>query len=63
MRVSSDPCQAGDDGNLEPEKLVLRNVSHQDEGWYTCIAGNTLGFSHSSAYLRVVDGKTPSCLN
>uniref|UniRef100_A0A146M4S1 receptor protein-tyrosine kinase n=3 Tax=Lygus hesperus TaxID=30085 RepID=A0A146M4S1_LYGHE len=47
--------KAGDSNNTDPEKLILHNVTHNDEGWYTCIAGNTLGFSHSSAYLRVVD--------
>ncbi|CAB0017777.1 unnamed protein product [Nesidiocoris tenuis] len=47
--------QTGDDNNTDPEVLVLNNITHEDEGWYTCIAGNTLGFSHSSAYLTVVD--------
>ncbi|BES89965.1 Fibroblast growth factor receptor, partial [Nesidiocoris tenuis] len=47
--------KTGDDNNTDPEVLVLNNITHEDEGWYTCIAGNTLGFSHSSAYLTVVD--------
>jgi len=32
-------------------------VTHLDEGWYTCVAGNSLGMSYASAYLKVVDGK------
>ncbi|XP_053698592.1 fibroblast growth factor receptor homolog 1-like [Sabethes cyaneus] len=38
-----------------PEVLTLENVTHADEGWYTCVAANTLGASYESAYLRVVD--------
>lgn len=38
-----------------PEVLTLINVTEKDEGWYTCIAQNTLGETFSSAYLRVVD--------
>uniref|UniRef100_A0A1B6CPE6 receptor protein-tyrosine kinase n=1 Tax=Clastoptera arizonana TaxID=38151 RepID=A0A1B6CPE6_9HEMI len=44
--------QSGDDE--EPEKLVLSNVTLEDEGWYTCIASNSLGHAHASAYLHVV---------
>ncbi|XP_043248037.1 fibroblast growth factor receptor homolog 1-like isoform X2 [Colletes gigas] len=38
-----------------PEVLKLYNVTERDEGWYTCIAQNTLGETFSSAYLRVVE--------
>ncbi|XP_020288431.1 fibroblast growth factor receptor homolog 1-like isoform X2 [Pseudomyrmex gracilis] len=38
-----------------PEELRLYNVTEKDEGWYTCIAQNTLGETFSSAYLRVVE--------
>ncbi|XP_014604414.1 PREDICTED: fibroblast growth factor receptor homolog 1-like isoform X2 [Polistes canadensis] len=38
-----------------PEELKLYNVTEKDEGWYTCIAQNTLGETFSSAYLRVVE--------
>lgn len=38
-----------------PLKLKLQNVTHDDEGWYTCVASNSLGHSNSSVYLRVVD--------
>ncbi|XP_054004822.1 fibroblast growth factor receptor homolog 1-like isoform X2 [Hylaeus anthracinus] len=38
-----------------PEVLELYNVTEKDEGWYTCIAQNTLGETFSSAYLRVVE--------
>jgi fibroblast growth factor receptor 2 len=30
-------------------------VTYADEGWYTCIAANSLGSSYSSAYLHVVE--------
>lgn len=35
--------------------LEIANVTHEDEGWYTCVAANTLGQSYASAYLKVVD--------
>ncbi|XP_073993854.1 fibroblast growth factor receptor homolog 1-like isoform X2 [Rhodnius prolixus] len=38
-----------------PEVLTLSNVTYDDEGWYTCVAGNSLGLTYSSAYLSVVD--------
>lgn len=41
-------------GTENPEELKLYNVTEKDEGWYTCIAQNTLGETFSSAYLRVV---------
>lgn len=40
-----------------PEELKLINVTEKDEGWYTCIAQNTLGETFSSAYLRVVESE------
>ncbi|XP_033207757.1 fibroblast growth factor receptor 3-like isoform X3 [Belonocnema kinseyi] len=42
-----------------PEVLTLINVTQKDEGWYTCIAQNTLGEAFSSAYLRVVETLEP----
>lgn len=41
----------------DPEELKLYNVTEKDEGWYTCIAQNTLGETFSSAYLRVVESE------
>ncbi|KAL6263768.1 hypothetical protein P5V15_003852 [Pogonomyrmex californicus] len=38
-----------------PDELRLYNVTEKDEGWYTCIAQNTLGETFSSAYLNVVE--------
>ncbi|KAH8379736.1 hypothetical protein KR009_006872 [Drosophila setifemur] len=35
--------------------LELHNVTHDQEGWYTCVAGSSLGRSNSSVYLWVVD--------
>uniref|UniRef100_A0A8C1DT12 Fibroblast growth factor receptor n=1 Tax=Cyprinus carpio carpio TaxID=630221 RepID=A0A8C1DT12_CYPCA len=42
----------------EMEVLQLRNVSFEDAGVYTCLAGNSIGISHHSAWLTVV--KVPS---
>lgn len=40
----------------EMEVLVLKNVSFEDAGQYTCLAGNSIGLSHHSAWLTVVKG-------
>jgi len=48
--------QTGTDAE-DPEELKLYNVTEKDEGWYTCIAQNTLGETFSSAYLRVVESE------
>uniref|UniRef100_A0A665W6R7 receptor protein-tyrosine kinase n=1 Tax=Echeneis naucrates TaxID=173247 RepID=A0A665W6R7_ECHNA len=40
----------------EMEVLQLRNVSFDDAGKYTCLAGNSIGFSHHSAWLTVFEG-------
>ena len=39
----------------QSETLRLENVTLADEGWYTCIAANSLGSTHASAYLQVVE--------
>ncbi|KAI8490696.1 fibroblast growth factor receptor 2-like isoform X3 [Branchiostoma floridae x Branchiostoma belcheri] len=36
------------------EKLVLRNVTEEDAGQYTCLAGNSIGFSYNSAWLTII---------
>ena len=38
------------------EVLHLRNVSLDDAGEYTCLAGNSIGISYHSARLTVVEG-------
>ncbi|XP_012261090.2 fibroblast growth factor receptor homolog 1-like isoform X2 [Athalia rosae] len=53
LSTTNKSLEAGDITN--PDKLELFNVTQEDEGWYTCIAGNALGVAFSSAYLRVVE--------
>ncbi|XP_064420397.1 fibroblast growth factor receptor 3 isoform X2 [Latimeria chalumnae] len=38
----------------ELEILYLRNVTFEDAGEYTCLAGNSIGYSHHSAWLTVL---------
>lgn len=39
----------------KPNILNFTKVTHEDEGWYTCVAASSLGQTVASAYLRVVD--------
>lgn len=39
------------------EVLYLRNVSAEDAGEYTCLAGNSIGLSYQSAWLTVLPGE------
>jgi Immunoglobulin I-set domain len=39
-----------------PDILKLSNVTIEDEGWYTCMAANSLGLSMASGYLQVLEG-------
>ncbi|XP_044256140.1 fibroblast growth factor receptor homolog 1-like isoform X2 [Tribolium madens] len=45
--------KSGDTDN--PEVYEINNVTYQDEGWYVCIAANSLGQTASKGYLKVVD--------
>ncbi|XP_019758876.1 fibroblast growth factor receptor homolog 1 isoform X2 [Dendroctonus ponderosae] len=50
---SSDEIQPK--SSITPEELEISNVTHEDEGWYMCIATNSLGSTTAKAYLTVVD--------
>ncbi len=41
-----------------PEIFVLKNVTYDDAGWYTCLVGNYLGYNYRSAYLTVIPRKS-----
>uniref|UniRef100_A0A3P9KTW5 Fibroblast growth factor receptor n=1 Tax=Oryzias latipes TaxID=8090 RepID=A0A3P9KTW5_ORYLA len=43
----------------ELEVLFLSNVSFEDAGEYTCLAGNSIGFTHNSAWLTVLPVSNP----
>lgn len=43
----------------ELEILFLRNVTFEDAGEYTCLAGNSIGYSHHSAWLTVLPPAEP----
>lgn len=44
-------------GNVDvsPNLISIRNVTYDNEGWYTCYAGNNIGDTYQSAYLTVVE--------
>jgi len=39
--------------------LTLKNVSFKDSGEYSCLAGNSVGYSYKSAWLKVVPQWNP----
>lgn len=47
----------------EVEVLYLTNVTMDDAGEYTCLAGNSIGFSHQSAWLTVLSGRLTTIFN
>uniref|UniRef100_A0A6I8PR41 Fibroblast growth factor receptor 4 n=1 Tax=Ornithorhynchus anatinus TaxID=9258 RepID=A0A6I8PR41_ORNAN len=49
--------KTADINSSEVEVLYLRNVSAEDAGEYTCLAGNSIGLSYQSAWLTVIPGK------
>ncbi|CAH2277346.1 fibroblast growth factor receptor 4 [Pelobates cultripes] len=46
--------KTADINTSEVEVLQLRNVSMEDAGEYTCLAGNSIGLSYQSAWLTVL---------
>lgn len=46
--------KTADINSSELEVLYLRNVSYEDAGEYTCLAGNSIGISYQSAWLTVL---------
>lgn len=49
--------QTGSLNMSEVEVLYLSQVTMEDAGEYTCLAGNSIGFAHQSAWLTVISGK------
>lgn len=39
----------------QPELLIIKNVTLDDEGWYTCLISNPMGREYQSAWLSVLD--------
>lgn len=54
----SHPPQTADINTTdkELEVLFLPNVSFEDAGEYTCLAGNSIGYTFHSAWLTVLPG-------
>ncbi|KAG8513092.1 Fibroblast growth factor receptor 4 [Galemys pyrenaicus] len=50
--------RTADINSSEVEVLYLRNVSAEDAGEYTCLAGNSIGLSYQSAWLTVLSGSS-----
>lgn len=48
--------QTGSLNMSEVEVLYLSKVTMEDAGEYTCLAGNSIGFAHQSAWLTVLSG-------
>ncbi|XP_047987977.1 fibroblast growth factor receptor homolog 1-like isoform X2 [Leguminivora glycinivorella] len=44
-----------DDPEDKPEMLTIFNVTQEDQGWYICVAKNTLGQATAKGYLTVLE--------
>ncbi|XP_051685276.1 fibroblast growth factor receptor 3 isoform X8 [Oryctolagus cuniculus] len=54
VEVNGSKTAGANTTDKELEVLSLRNVTFEDAGEYTCLAGNSIGFSHHSAWLVVL---------
>ena len=36
--------------------LTLKDLSSEEAGWYTCLAGNSIGTQYETAWLTVMEG-------
>lgn len=52
--------QTGSLNMSDVEVLYLSKVTMEDAGEYTCLAGNSIGYAHQSAWLTVISGKDES---
>ncbi|KAK3606106.1 hypothetical protein CHS0354_006469 [Potamilus streckersoni] len=51
--------QSGFNKNIgDPQILVIRNVTQEEAGWYTCLVANTIGINYVSAWLTVINENT-----
>ncbi|KAG6443584.1 hypothetical protein O3G_MSEX002920 [Manduca sexta] len=46
-----------DDTDDKPEQLTIYNVTKEDEGWYMCVALNSLGNTTAKGYLTVLESR------
>lgn len=53
-------AQTGSLNMSDVEVLYLSKVTMEDAGEYTCLAGNSIGFAHQSAWLNVISGREPT---
>ncbi|XP_070540240.1 fibroblast growth factor receptor 2-like isoform X3 [Ptychodera flava] len=44
----------------DPQSLIIPNVTFEDAGKYTCLAGNAIGISYQSAWLTVIPPPEPT---
>ncbi|XP_028157928.1 fibroblast growth factor receptor homolog 1-like isoform X1 [Ostrinia furnacalis] len=51
----SSKIVASDNASDRPEQLTIYNVTKEDEGWYVCVALNTLGNTTAKGYLTVLE--------
>ncbi|XP_042195854.1 fibroblast growth factor receptor 4-like isoform X2 [Callorhinchus milii] len=51
--------KTADINSTEIEVLYLRNITFEDAGEYTCLAGNSIGISYHSAWLTVIPEEEP----
>ncbi|XP_073959713.1 fibroblast growth factor receptor homolog 1-like isoform X2 [Choristoneura fumiferana] len=53
--IDSNRIMSTEDPNDKQEMLTIFNVTKEDEGWYVCVAMNTLGKTTAKGYLTVLE--------
>ncbi|CAH2985684.1 unnamed protein product [Chilo suppressalis] len=59
IHADANKIIVSDNSTDKPEQLTIHNVTKEDEGWYVCVAINSLGNTTAKGYLTVLESLPP----